>query len=280
LNIGVENQGAGLVAMFDHRAVDHVGNEAQGPFRTDHQVLHDVKGIGEIDQGVEAVAGGVFDLELVADALAQFSIILHPVAQHRQAFDQRGMAASAGSLAFVVAGVDHRAVGEDDAHGVQGAVAVLLHPAAHAASVVGEDAADLGAVDGGRVRPNLAVKFRQDAVGLTADDAGLQLDLGGVVEHPVAVPAGTKPYQDRIGDRLAGETGARGAEGHRQPQPARLAEDQLHLLLSVDVDHDFGNQPIETGVGAEGDGAQGVGDQLLGRDLFLDALEERLVFSG
>ena len=114
---------------------------------------------------------------------------------------------------------------------VQGAIAVLFHAAAHAAGVVGEDAADLGAVDRSRIGSDFTVEFSEDTVGLTADNAGLELNFGGVVKHPVAIPARAEANEDRIGDRLAGETGTGGPEGHRQPKSARLAEDQLHLVL-------------------------------------------------
>jgi hypothetical protein len=132
---------------------------------------HDIEGILEIDQGVEAVAGGVLDLELMADALAELARrpALRP--QGGEALKQMTMTVRELGPALVVGGIDHGAVGQHQAHAVQGLVAVLLHPAAHAAGVVGEDATDLGAVDGGRIGPDLAVELGQEGIGAAADDA-------------------------------------------------------------------------------------------------------------
>ena len=135
------------MAVLDHGFIDHLGNEAQGPFGADHQVLHDVEGVGKIDERVEAVAGGVFDLELVADTVGQLLVRQHLSVQRGKPIQQMAVAAPEIGPAFVVRGIDHASVNHDDAHRIQGLVAVLLHPAAHAAGIISKDTADLGAVD-------------------------------------------------------------------------------------------------------------------------------------
>ena len=60
--------------MLGDRAVGDLGDETQGAFRPDHQVLEDVERVLEIDQGVEAVAGCVLDAELAPDALRQLDV--------------------------------------------------------------------------------------------------------------------------------------------------------------------------------------------------------------
>ena len=279
-DVGEVHQGAGLVAMLDNRAVDDLGDEPEGAFGADQQVLQDLEGILEIDQGVQTVAGGVLDLELVADALGQFVVGQHSLAQRGQAVEQVAVAAAEGGPALVVGGVHHRAVGQDEAHRIQRAVAVLLHPAAHAAGVVGEDAADLGAVDGGRVRADLAVELGEDAVGVTADHARLQADPVGLVKDPEVGPAPAQAHQDGIRDRLAGQAGAGGPEGDRQFQPARFPEDALHLEFVLDIDDDFRNEPVKTGIRAVGDGPERIDDEPVSGNGGLDAAKKFSIFSG
>ena len=279
-DVGEVHQGAGLVAMLDDRAVDDLGDEPERALGADHQVLHDLEGILEIDQGVQAVAGGVLDLELVADALGQLAVGQHLLTQPGQAVEQVAVAAAEGGPALVVGGVHDRAVGQDEAHRIQRAVAVLLHPATHAAGVVGQDAADLGAVDGGRVRADLAVELGEDAVGVAADHARLQADPVGLVKDPEVGPAPAQAHQDGIADRLARQAGAGGPEGDRQLQPACFPEDALHLEFVLDIDDDFRNEPVKAGIRAVGDGAQRIGDEPVGGNGGLDPAKKFTIFSG
>ena len=48
------------------------------PLRADHQVLEDVDRVVEVDQRVQAVAGGVLHPELPADPLGQRRVVSHP----------------------------------------------------------------------------------------------------------------------------------------------------------------------------------------------------------
>src|SRR5574343_737405 len=73
-DIREENQGRRLARIFDYRLVGDAAHEPERAFGADHQVGKDVDRVFEIDQGVKAVAGGVLDLELVADAVGQRGI--------------------------------------------------------------------------------------------------------------------------------------------------------------------------------------------------------------
>ncbi len=64
--------------MLDHGPIDNIGNEAERSFATDHQVDHDVKGISKIDQSIQAVTGGIFNLEFIAYTLGKHFIGQHP----------------------------------------------------------------------------------------------------------------------------------------------------------------------------------------------------------
>ena len=112
-------------------------------------------------------------------------------------------------------GVQAAAIGQYQADARQGVVGVLRRAAAHATGVVGDDTADLASIDGRRVRADLASERCEPGVGLGADDAGLQADLGALPANFAVVPVITQYDQYRVADGLAREAGACGAEGHR-----------------------------------------------------------------
>ena len=142
-------------------------------------------------------------------------------------------AAKAARLAGV-ARVEHAAVGQHDAHAGQRVVAVLRRAAAHAAGVVGGDAADHRRVDRRRVGADLAAQRREPAVGRRADDAGLQRDRLRVVGDRAAAPAVAQQHQHRVADRLARQAGAGGAEGHRRAGARAACEHAPHFGLALD----------------------------------------------
>ena len=208
-----EDQRAGLERVFDDGLVGDARNEAERAFGADHQVRQDVDRVFVIDQRVEAVAGGVLDLELVADALGQPGIVARVAAQAFQFAEQHGVAVREGVDAERIFGVEQGAVGEHDAQAGQRPVAVLRRAAAHAGGVVGGDAADLGGTDRGRVGADLAAERGQPAIHLAADDAGAGFHLAGVGVQLAGGEAFADQGQDAVGDGLAGEAGAGGTEG-------------------------------------------------------------------
>jgi hypothetical protein len=80
-----------------------------------------------------------------------------------------------------VASVEDSAIHKHNAHVFQGVVGVLRDPAAHARAVIGDDAANHAAINGGGVRPDLVLHRvlmlvlvrSQYAVHLTANESGL-----------------------------------------------------------------------------------------------------------
>jgi hypothetical protein len=110
-------------------------------------VRQDVDRVGEVDERVQPVAGGVLRPVLVADALGEANVLAHPARQHGEPEQQFGVALPERRDRRRLLGVEHGAVGQHDAHAGQRVVAVLARAAAHAAGVVGGDAADLGGVD-------------------------------------------------------------------------------------------------------------------------------------
>ena len=265
LDRGQEQQGRGLEGGFLHGAVGHFGDEAQGAFGTYHDMLQNFKGVVKIHQGVEAVACGVFDLEFAADALGQGRVGQDFFAQGGQARKDVSVAAGKGRAAFGVRRIQQRAVGQDHAGGKHGFIGVVRRAAAHAAGVVGKNAADEAAVDGGRVRPDFFAEFRQDPVGSRADDARLQGNALGVCAHPPVAPALADAHQHGIRHGLAGKAGARRAEGHGHQQAVRQTQYLHDFSLVQHIHHQLGREAVDAGVRAVGQQAQGVGiDAFLG----------------
>ncbi|CDI93331.1 hypothetical protein PAERUG_E8_London_17_VIM_2_04_13_02950 [Pseudomonas aeruginosa] len=212
---GENQQRRGLVRVFRDGVVGHRADEAEGALGADHQVGEDVQRLVVVDQRVQRQAGGVLQPVLVADLRGQFGVGAGLAAEFGEPFQQLAVAGAEGRDAGRVLAVQTGAVGQQQAQAGEGVVAVLRGAAAHAAGVVGDDAADLAGVDRGRVGTDLAAERRQPGVRLGADDTRLQADLRAVGADFPAVPVVAEDEQHRVADGLAGEAGAGGAEGHR-----------------------------------------------------------------
>ncbi len=273
-HVGKHHQRAGLVRMVRHGVVGHCADEAQRAFGTDHQVVEDIQRLVIVDQRIERETGGVLQAVLVTDLRREFAVGSGLAPEFGQLIEQCCVALAEGGNAGGIFAVDHSAVCQYDTQPGEGLVRVLRSAAAHAAGIVGDDAADLGGIDRGRIRTDLALKRREYGVGVGADDAGLQADLLAAVANLAAVPVVAEHDQHRVADRLAGQAGARGAEGHRDAFRMGQLEQRDHLGFGFDAHHQFGNQPVKAGVGAEGEGGERIVEAPLDRDQALDFAED------
>ncbi|MNQ25418.1 hypothetical protein D3C85_386380 [compost metagenome] len=260
--------------VVGHRVVGHCADKTQGAFGADHQVTEDIQRLIEIDQGVERQAGGVLQPVFMPDLGRQCGVGAGLPAQFGQLFEQAGMGGAEARHAQWVFAIQNRAVGQYQAYAGQGVIAVVRGAAAHAAGIVGDDAADLAGVDRGRVGADLALERCQHGVGLGANHSGLQPDLEALAADFAAVPVIAQDDQYRVADRLTGQAGAGGAEGHRHPFGTGQLEQGDHFQFGFDPDHQLRNQPIEAGVGAEGQGREGVVETPFLGDQALDGGEE------
>ncbi|MNP05662.1 hypothetical protein D3C76_976170 [compost metagenome] len=210
----------------------------------------------------------------MADLRGQFGVGAGLPAQFGQLVEQFAVAVAEGGDARRVFAVQQGAVGQRQAHAGEGVVGVLRGAAAHAAGVVGDDAADLAGVDRGRIGADLAAERRQPGVGLGADDAGLQADLRTLVADVAAVPGVAEDDQHRIADGLPGEAGAGGAEGHRHALGVGGLEQCSDFVFALDTHHQLGNQPVEAGVGAEGEGGQRIVEATVAGDQVFYGIDE------
>ena len=76
VEIGEEQQAGVLHRKLGNGVEDGLGDEGQGAFRADQQVGKDIDGALEVEEGVDAVSGGVLGAVLAADALGERGIIL------------------------------------------------------------------------------------------------------------------------------------------------------------------------------------------------------------
>ncbi len=266
LGIPKHQQGRGLVGVFGHGVEHHLGDKAEGPLRSDHQVGEDIDGVLMIEQGIDGVAGGVLEPVLVANFRGKLGVRQHLGAQGGEPREQLRAPGRQGGAAVGIAALQHGAIGQQQRHGVQGVVAVVGGAAAHAARVVGGDATQLAGVDGGRIRPNLAPQGRQIAVGIGADHPGLQGNARPLVQNAVAAPAVGQGDEHRIAQGLAREAGAGGAKGARQAQFAAHPQHEAHFIQRVEAHDALGHQAVEAGVRAVGQSQVRVAHQPLLRD--------------
>ncbi|MGX9901399.1 hypothetical protein ACW0JT_18715 [Arthrobacter sp. SA17] len=131
-------------------------DEAECALAANHEVGEYLNGRFVVNEGVEAVAHGVFDAVLTCDFSAELRGGEDLLPECRERVPELGVCGAKPVVSVFGAGVDNGAAREDDDRGAQGLVGVLACAAGHARRVVGYDAAD-GAGDlAGRVRPEFA----------------------------------------------------------------------------------------------------------------------------
>ena len=204
-DVGIGNHRQSLVLVVHYRVVGNVGNEGQRSFGTDDQVLDDVDRVAVIHEGVERIARCILDLVFAANTGLEFGIGMDRGGDGREAVE-KCLAGMPESLAGGgISRVEDGSVGQDDADVRHRLVGVLGGAAAHAAGVVGSNAADHGGVDGGRVGPDLATVLSEVGIGAASADTRLKPDLAAFVEHFPMLPAVRYEYQHRVADSLAGQ---------------------------------------------------------------------------
>ena len=225
VDVGEVDPGGGGQRRLRDGVEDDLGDVGERPLRADQEAAEDLQRLVGVEEGAEAVAGRVLDLELAADAGGELGVGADLVADRREARGElrlgrleRGGGAGRG-------GVDPRPRGQDEGQRAQGRVGVLGDPAAHPARVVGDDAADRGDVGARRVGAEAAAERGEHAVDVAEDRAGADPRRGAVLEHRDAAEVAAHVDEDAVGLPLAVEAGAAGAEGDRDAALAAEGED-------------------------------------------------------
>jgi len=194
----------------------------------------------------------------VANSCRQFGIGAGLAGQSRQLFEQWPVALAKGGDVGRVFGVDPGAIGQHNAQAGQGVVGILRGTAAHAAGVVGDDAANFAGVDRGRVGADFAPERGQPRVSLRANDAGLQADLRALAANLLGVPVVPEHDQHGVADGLARQAGAGGAEGDGHLVASGQTQQFDHFVLRLNANHQLGDQPIKARVSAKSQGGERV----------------------
>ena len=260
---GTTAQASSMLAKCSHETVrclgsgsvvkDDLADEGEGALRADQEPAEDLQRRVGVEQGHQSVPGRVLDLELAPHPLGQVGIGQELGPQLQEALGERRL--SGGEPAVRAAGrsVDHGARGEDERQRTHGLVAVVAHPAPHAARVVRDDPTHGRDVAAGRVRAQLAAVPGQHPVDVAEHRARAH-------PHPLAVTFDRDPGpvppdvdHDPVGLGLAVEAGAPAAEGDRNAGPPTVPQD-LRDVPHVSGQHDrLREQPVRACVGGVAD---------------------------
>ena len=245
VNQVVEHQQAGGNVLQNRQgAVGCRSNKTEGTFRTDQQVLQNVHGGLEIDQGVQAVTHGVLHGVLLANLRHGLGVLEHALAQAQQALVDFGLEGTQLLVGIRLGGVNDGAAGQHEHHGIQGVVRVVLGARRHAGGVVRNHATD------GAGRPGCGVGAELVAVGcqVVVDHhdgrAGLHAHLLALFKNLNLLEVAAGVDHQAVTARLAGEGGAAGAEGQRQTEVAGCAEDVCDVFGGVGADQAGGHEQV------------------------------------
>ena len=166
---------------------------------------HDVERVVVGDERAQVESRDVLDTVFVANAVGEGLVGPDLVAQLFDLLNESGVRFSESLFAFLAAGVDDCAVGQDESGADKHAVAVGMHATVHARGVVAHDSADHGTADRRRVGREDSAERLQDLVDLATDDARLQPDGLTVIQQLVSFPMLARHDEDRIAYALSGK---------------------------------------------------------------------------
>ena len=225
-------------------------DERERAFAADHQALQDPSRAGGIEKGVQGIADRVLGRKSGADPGRQLGIKGDLLGQFHQPGGQGRTFPAQALVGIGDPSVDAIAVSQDQIEPGDRVVRVLMHATAHAAGVVGDDAADLGRLDRRRIRPDAATIRRQRGIDPGAHRARRTTHRRAAVEHLNVAETLGYHHQNAIGHRLAGQRGAAGAETHRHTLGVRDRQQPLDVSDVRRNDHDARYQTINRGVGS------------------------------
>ena len=241
----VEHEQAGRGVLQDRQgAVGCRSNEAEGTLRTNQQVLQNIDGGFEVDQGVQAVTHGVLHGVLLADLRHGLGVLEHALAQAQQTLVDFGFEGAQLLVGVRLGGVDDGAAGEHEHHGVQGVVGVVLGARRHAGGVVSDHTTDGAGGPGGGVGAELVAVGCQVVVDHHDGRAGLHANLLAVFKDFNFLEVAAGVDHEAVTACLAGEGGAAGAEGEGQAEVAGCAEDVGDVFGGVGADEAGGHEQV------------------------------------
>ena len=248
VEIGEEQQAGVLYRKLGNGVEDSLGDEGQSAFRADQQVGKDIDGALEVEEGVDAVTGGVLGAIFAADALGERRVILDSRLEFEDTACQRRFAGKEELFGVRRSRVNGRAGGKQESQRGERVVGVLLDAATHAAGVIRENSSQRAGCDRGRVGADLGAVREQHAIGAGADSSGPDANPAPIFEDLEIAKVARDFDQQTIGDGLAGEAGASGAEGDGEGMVMAELEEPRYFFFIGRLHHRLGNQPVEAGI--------------------------------
>ena len=210
-----------------------------------------------VDEGVEAVGGGVLARKLAADALGERGVGARLVAQAQQTGVHLGPVVAQPVVGLGARGVDERAVGEEEHERVERVVGVVDDATAHPRGVVGQDSAHHRRVDRRGIGSEAIAERRQDPVQVAAHDSRLRPHAATLVENAAGPPVRGELHEDVVGHGLPGQRRAGGPEREAAPMLPRVPEQGAHLVHVLRADHHLRDQPVDRRVDGASEPVQG-----------------------
>ncbi len=246
---GEEEQRGGDAAVQRQRVEHDLGDETEGPLRTDHETAQDLHRRRTVQEGVEPVAVGVLDLVLRPDPGGERGVGLDLRLQGEQPLAEPRLRVRQVLVRRGIARVHHRSARQHEGEGGDGPVRIAGGAGGHPGGVVGDDPADRAGDRARRVGP------QQPAVpgegGVRPHDRRPRTDPGPrtAVQDLDACPVVPYVDEDVLALRLAVQAGARRPEDDVAAPAVGVRQDRGDVVDVLRDDDDLGHEPVRTRVG-------------------------------
>ncbi len=211
-------------------------------------MLQDGHGVLVVQERVQPVAHGVLHGEQSLDGPHGLRIAPHAVPQPEQALEQVGLSGPQLLTSIRGGGVQHRAGGQHEHHGLQGAVRVELGAARHPGGIVGHHSAQRARGLAGRIRAQRPPVRSQPRIDLAHGDPGLHAHAGTPIQDLHALEVAADVHEDLVRDGLPRQGRAARAQGQASVRVRGRGEDPPHLVRVPRAQHRAGLHQVVGGV--------------------------------
>ena len=163
----------------------------------------DVEGVVVGDERTNVQTRHILDTVFLGDALCQFLVGTHLVAQSLDLLQKLRMRIPEIPATFLVASVEYGTIGEDDSCRHHHAVAVGMDTTIHARCVVDDDATHHRRADGGWVWWEHTAIGLQKLIHLRPHNARLEPDRLLILANLVLLPVLARHDEHRVGTTLS-----------------------------------------------------------------------------
>ena len=203
----------------------------------------------KVQEGIEAIAHRVFQLEVAADNIHGLLIIAHAALQADKRVHQLRLLRLELPVGVRIGGVNHGAGGQHEGQRFQGVIRIELSTAGHAGRVIGHHAANGAGRLTRRIRAELAVAQAQPSINLAHRRTRLDAHALALIQYLDAAEVLAHVHQVTIARGLAGKGRAARAQGYRNILLSARTEDGGHVLGGASLDDCLGGVQVVRGIG-------------------------------